>query len=120
MGSQNSTCRNSIEVEKSTSSKKSAIRSTVDEDGDNVVVCFSSQHKKGGVVENGDRCDDDPKNQANYNTADKSFIQTKGEKEQTSTCPSLMVSYNTIIKYNMYRILSKKLLKFSPARFQRK
>lgn len=102
MGSQNSTCRNSIVVEKSTSSKKSAIRSTFDEDADNVVVCFSSQHKKGGVVENGDRCDDDPKNQANYITADRSFIQTKGEKEQKNTRPGLMVSYNTIIKYKMY------------------
>ena len=99
MGSQNSTCRNSIEVEKSASSKKSGTRSTFDEDADNVVVCFSSQHKKGGIAENGDQYDNVPKTQANNSaTADKtSFIQTKGEKEQqTNTRPGLMVSYNPI------------------------
>ena len=90
MGSQNSTCRNSIEFaeKKSTSSKKSAIRSTVDEDA-NVV---------GRHVAHSERCDYDPKAQSSFTSADKSFVQAKGEKEeQTKSRPGLMVSYNTII-----------------------
>ena len=99
MGSQNSTCRNSIEVaeKNSTSSnKKSAIRSTVDEDA-NVV----------GLVANSERCDYDPNAQSSFTSADKSFIQAKGDRVQTKTRPGLMVSYNTIIAISMTRCISK-------------
>ena len=88
MGSQNSICRNSIDViEESTSSKKSAIRSTVDEDAKVV----------GLVAKNSESRNYDPNAQSSFTSADESFIQAKGKKEQTKTRPGRMVSYNTII-----------------------
>ena len=120
MGSQNSNCRNPIEVEKSTSSKKSGTRSTVDEDADDVVVCFSKHEEV--FTANDDRYDNDPKTQSNYTTADKNFIRTKGEKEQQrgTPRPGLMVSYYniSIIEYNYVLVSQHNSLILWTARFE--